>query len=71
MKIQLLIIIILNNDTEKNEVLEKYQTTVNKLPKIYTTDPMAKYYDMKKGDLIKVIRNDPEVGLSIAYKLVV
>ena len=63
--------IILNNDTEKNEVLEKYQTTVNKLPKIYTTDPMAKYYDMKKGDIIKVIRNDPEVGLSIAYKLVV
>lgn len=63
--------IILNNDDAKNEILEKYQTTVNKLPKIYTTDPMAKYYDMKKGDIVKVIRNDPEVGLSISYKLVV
>ncbi len=63
--------IILNTEEEKNEVLEKYQTTINKLPKIYTSDPMAKYYDMKKGDMVKVIRNDPEVGLSISYKLVV
>lgn len=56
---------------EEAEVLDKYQATKNKFPKQYSTDPVAKYYDMKKGDVVKVIRNDPEVGLAIAYKLII
>ncbi len=61
--------IILTSE-EEAEVLDKYQTTINKLPKMSVLDPVSKYYSMKKGQVIKVIRNDPEVGLAISYKLV-
>jgi DNA-directed RNA polymerase I, II, and III subunit RPABC1 len=55
---------------EEAEVLDKYQTTVSKFPKIYTTDPVAKYYAMRKGQVIKVIRTE-EVGFDYCYRLVV
>ena len=34
---------------EEEEVLEKYNTTKGKLPKISKTDPIAKYLGLKKG----------------------
>lgn len=61
--------IILTED-EENEVLEKYSTTKNKLPKILKNDPIAKYYGMKTNQICKIIRKSPEVGDYIYYRLV-
>ena len=61
--------IILTSDEEK-EVLEKYNTTRGKLPKISKNDPVAKYYGMKSDQICKIIRRSPEVGESIYYRLV-
>ncbi len=61
--------IILSKE-EEEEVLEKYQATKNKFPKIGITDPVAKYYAMKPDQMVKILRNDPEVGLSISYRIV-
>lgn len=55
---------------EENEVLDKYSTTINKLPKILKNDPIAKYYGMKPNQICKIIRNSPEVGDYIYYRLV-
>ena len=61
--------IILTED-EENEVLQKYSTTKNKLPKILKNDPIAKYYGMKTNQICKIIRKSPEVGDYIYYRLV-
>lgn len=55
---------------EEEEILEKYNTTKNKLPKIIRTDPIVQYYGMKPDQICKIIRKSPEVGESIYYRLV-
>lgn len=61
--------IILSEEEEK-EVLDRYSTPINKLPKILRTDPVAKYYGMKPNQICKIIRNSPEVGDYLYYRLV-
>lgn len=60
---------ILSKD-EEDEVLDKYSTTKNKLPKIFKNDPVAKYYGMKSNQVCKIIRKSPEVGDYVYYRLV-
>jgi len=55
---------------EEEEILEKYNTTKNKLPKILRTDPIVQYYGMKPAQICKIIRKSPEVGESVYYRLV-
>ena len=61
--------IILSKE-ETDEVLDKYSTTLSKLPKILKNDPVAKYYGMKENQVCKIIRKSPEVGNYIYYRLV-
>jgi DNA-directed RNA polymerases I, II, and III subunit RPABC1 len=55
---------------EEEEILEKYNTTKNKLPKILRSDPIVQYYGMKPDQICKIIRKSPEVGESVYYRLV-
>jgi DNA-directed RNA polymerase I, II, and III subunit RPABC1 len=55
---------------EEEEILEKYNTTKNKFPKILRSDPIVQYYGMKPDQICKIIRKSPEVGESIYYRLV-
>jgi DNA-directed RNA polymerase I, II, and III subunit RPABC1 len=55
---------------EEDELLEKYNTTKGKLPKISKSDPIAKYYGMKSDQICKIIRKSPEVGEYPYYRLV-
>jgi len=61
--------IILNKE-EEDILLDKYNTTKNKLPKILKSDPVVKYYGMKHDQICKIIRKSPEVGESIYYRIV-
>jgi DNA-directed RNA polymerase I, II, and III subunit RPABC1 len=55
---------------EEVRLLETYNTTKGKLPKISKTDPIAKYYGMKNDQICKIIRKSPEVGEYVFYRLV-
>jgi len=55
---------------EEVELLDKYNTTKGKLPKISKVDPIAKYYGMKTDQICKIIRKSPEVGEYVYYRLV-
>ena len=48
---------------DKEKIFKQYG---NKFPIIFTKDPISRYYDFRKGDLIKVIRK----GGHIAYRIV-
>ena len=61
---------ILLNEEEEKEVLEKYNTSKGKFPKISKSDPIAKYYGMQSNQICKIIRKSPEVGEYIYYRLV-
>ena len=59
------------SEKEKGEVLEKYNITVNELPKILKNDPAIQKLGAKPGDVIKVIRNSPTAGEAIFYRGVI
>ena len=60
---------ILLNQEEIEMILKQYQTTRAQLPKLLTTDPVAKYYGMKAGDVCKIIRQSPMTGESYYYRI--
>tara|TARA_B100000768_G_C11281447_1_gene378877 strand:+ start:1485 stop:2084 length:600 start_codon:yes stop_codon:yes gene_type:complete len=57
------------NDEEKNLIASQYKLT--NLPKIQDCEMMARYYKAKEGDVMEVIRNNVNSGISYAYRLVV
>jgi DNA-directed RNA polymerase I, II, and III subunit RPABC1 len=60
---------ILLNQEEVEQILRVFKTTRAQLPKLLTTDPVAKYYGMKAGDVCKIIRQSPMTGESYYYRI--
>lgn len=56
---------------ETQNVLEEYRIKKNELPKILLNDPVAKYYDMKIGDICRIIRPSETAGYGVSYRIVV
>ena len=61
---------ILLNESEKNQLLDEYNCTLNELPKISINDPITRYYNAKNNDIFKIIRNNPISINSIVYRVV-
>lgn len=58
------------NEEDSKKILDSFDATKNQLPKLLSTDPVAKYYGMKSGDICKITRNSPMTGESIYYRIV-
>lgn len=56
---------------EGEEVLESYRARKRDMPLIRTTDPVAKYFNMKPGEIVKIIRPSPITCEVISYRLVI
>ena len=56
--------------TELDEFLLSYQVKKTQLDKINLNDPASKYLYLKKGQIIRIIRNSESTGSSIAYRIV-
>jgi len=59
------------SEKEAKEILEKYQTTQDHLPKLLHTDPAAIAIDAKPGDIVKIVRNSITAQEAIVYRLVI
>lgn len=59
------------NEKEKKELLENYAISLKDLPKIIIKDPVILDFDVKEGDIIKVIRKSQTAGESVFYRRVV
>ncbi len=56
---------------EAEEVLRTLGVRPEQLPKIRADDPIAKEIGAKVGDIVRIIRESPTAGVSIAYRLVI
>ena len=58
------------NDKETQDLLKRYNITLNNLPKISKGDPAISPLSAKPGDVIKILRNSATAGESVFYRVV-
>lgn len=59
------------HDIDFNQFLNDRKCTKKNLPRMFINDPIVKYYNLKLGDLVRIIRPSGSSGKTISYRLVV
>lgn len=62
---------VLLTTEEKEELFSRYRLKESQLMKMLTTDPVARYYGYKRGQVIKIIRKSDTAGRYVTHRLVV
>lgn len=62
--------VLLSRD-EKTALLKRYRLKETQLPRILQRDPVARYLGLKRGHVVKIIRNSETAGRYASYRLCV
>lgn len=63
---------ILEKDSDRyKEYFEAYQNKKKQMPRLFIDDPMARYYNLKRYDIVRCIRISDTSGLAPFYRIVV
>jgi DNA-directed RNA polymerase subunit H len=58
-------------EEEKKELLDRYNITLQQLPKILVVDPVVRFLGAKPGDVLEITRRSPTAGETKYYRVVV
>ena len=58
-------------DADAKLVLEEYSAKKREIPKMYVSDPIARYYNAKIGNMFRIIRPSEISGLVTTYRFII